>query len=180
MTEAAVANELAQDEFEREISILARLNHVNVVEMLGSGSLPSSVDPSRRRPLVVLEALSGDTLAYLLLLKRPPHRRPFSESRYLRMARELLEALEYIHYRFHPDCTIIHRDLKPDNLGFSADGTLKLMDFGLSVCIHRHFDLDAVFELSGCTGSLRYMAPEVALELSYNEKVSYPPPIMSP
>ena len=37
--------------------------------------------------------------------------------RYIRMAREFADALQYIHTQFHPDCIIIHRDLKPDNIG---------------------------------------------------------------
>jgi serine/threonine protein kinase len=61
---------------------------------------------------------------------------------------------------------------KPDNIGFDVRGDVKLFDFGLSFEITE--DLSAVegmYELSGNTGSLRYMAPEVALGNPYNHKV---------
>ena len=41
----------------------------------------------------------------------------YATYRYIRMAREFADALQYIHTQFHPDCIIIHRDLKPDNIG---------------------------------------------------------------
>ena len=62
-------------------------------------------------------------------------------------------------------------DLKPDNVGFTSDGTLKLFDFGLCTCVKTHSDPNDVYEMTGNTGSLRYMAPEVALRKPYNEKV---------
>ncbi len=64
-------------------------------------------------------------------------------------------------------------DLKPDNIGFAADGTIKLLDVGLCVCIKKHIidSSDEIYDMSGGAGSLRYMAPEVALHNNYNEKV---------
>ena len=61
--------------------------------------------------------------------------------------------------------------MKPDNVGFTADGTLKLFDFGLCTCVKTTSSPGDVYEMTGNTGSLRYMAPEVALRKSYNEKV---------
>jgi len=62
-------------------------------------------------------------------------------------------------------------DLKPDNIGFSADGRLKLFDFGLVTCVQSRSHESQAYQLTGYTGSLRYMAPEVALSECYNEKV---------
>ena len=78
--------------------------------------------------------------------------------------------MDYLHSRCHPGASIIHRDLKPDNVGFSADGTLKLFDLGLCTCVRTIVD-DQPYAMTGCTGSLRYMAPEVTLRLPYTEKV---------
>ena len=53
-------------------------------------------------------------------------------------------------------------DLKPDTIGFTEDMKLKLFDFGLMICVKRPILASDVYQMSGCTGSLRYMAPEVS------------------
>jgi serine/threonine protein kinase len=60
-------------------------------------------------------------------------------------------------------------DLKPDNVGFNFEGRVKLFDFGLA----KELDplqktADGMYEMSGGTGSRRFMAPEVALGQPYN------------
>jgi hypothetical protein len=62
-------------------------------------------------------------------------------------------------------------DLKPDNVGFASDGTLKLFDFGLVTCVKTRQMSSQFYQMTGFTGSLRYMAPEVALREPYTEKV---------
>lgn len=65
---------------------------------------------------------------------------------------------------------LVFIDLKPDNVGFTLDGVLKLFDFGLCTCVRKKtFDSES-YEMTGNTGSLRYMAPEVASRRPYNEK----------
>lgn len=57
----------------------------------------------------------------------------------------------------------MHRDLKPDNIGFTASGMVKLMDFGLAKVIQRTLRSRSVkYKMTGETGSPRYMPPEVA------------------
>ena len=85
----------------------------------------------------------------------------------LSASRDIANAIYYLHSQ-----SIVYRDLKPDNLGFDDDGTLKLFDFGLA----KHMDPvdktdDGLYLLTGNTGSLRYMAPEVAIGQPYNQSV---------
>lgn len=84
----------------------------------------------------------------------------------LQVAAEVASALYYLHER-----NILYRDLKPDNIGFDFNDTVKLFDFGLAKELDDSFKCnpeDGVYELTGNTGSQRYMAPEVALFEPYN------------
>eukprot|EP00597_Dinobryon_sp_UTEXLB2267_P004381 CAMPEP_0170075316 /NCGR_PEP_ID=MMETSP0019_2-20121128/12469_1 /TAXON_ID=98059 /ORGANISM="Dinobryon sp., Strain UTEXLB2267" /LENGTH=683 /DNA_ID=CAMNT_0010286195 /DNA_START=86 /DNA_END=2137 /DNA_ORIENTATION=- len=162
---------VAVHEFDLEHGMLARVAHPNIIKVLGSGRAP--------RRFIVLEWLGGGSLNSLLALHQAKpglaqrlFRRPsFTYSQLLERARDMAEALDYLHFRCHVGATIIHRDLKPDNVGFTADGQLKLFDFGLVTCVRSRQDSSAAYEMTGYTGSLRYMAPEVALRLPYSEKV---------
>ena len=92
--------------------------------------------------------------------------------RTLRVARELALALDYCHSQSFPGCRVLHRDLKPNNIGFMPDGRLALFDFGLAK-LWRLADGDDGSEsrpLTGNTGSLRYMAPEVAMSRPYSHR----------
>ena len=62
------------------------------------------------------------------------------------------------------------RDLKPENIGFDIHGDVKLFDFGLAKELDDNMKSGCsdFYEMSGNTGSLRYMAPEVALSEPYN------------
>jgi len=83
----------------------------------------------------------------------------------LRVASELASALQYLHEK-----NIIYRDIKKGNIGFDSEGTLKLFDFGLARELKMkdmHTNC-STYNLTGKTGSMRYMAPEIALNKSYN------------
>lgn len=85
----------------------------------------------------------------------------------VRMALQIADAVEYLHKK-----NIIFRDLKPDNIAFDADGVLKLFDFGLAKELKPgEGNPDGRYELTGNTGSRRYMSPEVAKEQAYNASV---------
>lgn len=59
--------------------------------------------------------------------------------------------------------------LQPDNVGFDATGVLKLFDFGLAKELDtRQKNSTGLYEMSGATGSRRYMAPEVARSEPYH------------
>jgi len=131
----------------------------------------------------VLESLDGGSLSTILARNQLPEsgaakfanrffRRPtFTYVMLLAKARDIAEALHYLHFICHRGATVIHRDLKPDNIGFTSSGQLKLFDFGLCTCVNRRVAGTDAYALTGNTGSLRYMAPEVALRKPYTEKV---------
>jgi serine/threonine-protein kinase TNNI3K len=64
----------------------------------------------------------------------------------------------------------MHRDIKPSNILLDEDLHVKLTDFGLSRTIKKKHD---VYKMSGCTGTLRYMAPEILFNNGndYNLKI---------
>jgi len=93
--------------------------------------------------------------------------------RALKVALQLAEALDYCHSGCFPGLRVLHRDLKPNNIGFLADGRLALFDFGLAKLWRVGPDDGGGTEvrpLTGNTGSLRYMAPEVALSKAYSHR----------
>lgn len=80
---------------------------------------------------------------------------------------DLSTALEYLHSQ-----QVMYRDLKPDNIGFDVRGDVKIFDFGLAREYPEAKEMSSdTYQMSGKTGSIRYMAPEVALEKPYNETV---------
>lgn len=162
---------LAINEIEGELAIHSRLNHINIVSLIGAGTTSKGVR------FVILERLDGGTLAQMLgydtrirdRRRRFWRRKHFSFLDVLRIARSIAQAMNYCHRDAIPGCILLHRDLKPDNIGFMLDGTVKIIDFGLAKIIESaSVDSPDVYAMSGETGSLRYMAPEVADGLPYN------------
>ncbi len=162
---------IAVHEFDVEHGMLARINHPNIIKLIGAGKHP--------RRFIVLEWLGGGTLNTILSqnqiksgLAQKLFRRPsFTYSNLLSRAKDIAGALDFLHRECHMGASIIHRDLKPDNVGFTSGGCLKLFDFGLCTCVRTITTAHDAYEMTGNTGSLRYMAPEVALKKPYNEKV---------
>lgn len=158
---------LSLSEFETEVNILSRVRHPHIIRFLGSGKVP--------RPFLVLELLGGGSLAHRLGLKKDrdviARRHVFSYREALQFAVAIASALDYLHNGWSSNASVIHRDLKPDNIGYTADGTVKLFDFGLCVCVLSHESKSDLYKLTGNTGTLRYMAPEVAEGRPYNKSV---------
>jgi hypothetical protein len=100
--------------FEREAQLLAALNHPHIGTIYG-------LEQSDATRFLVLELVDGESLA--TRIARGPV--PFAEARHL--ARQIVDALETAH-----DKGIVHRDLKPANIMLTADGAVKVLDFGLA------------------------------------------------
>ena len=109
--------------FEREAKVLASLNHPNVATVHGFHEAPStSSGPAIR--FLVMELVSGETLEQRL------NRGAMPLDEALPVARKIAEGIEYAHER-----GIVHRDLKPANVKLTADGGVKVLDFGLAKAI---------------------------------------------
>jgi serine/threonine-protein kinase len=100
--------------FQREAQVLASLNHPNIAIIHG-------LEESDGVRALVLELVEGPTLADRITQGAIP----FDEA--LPIARQVADALEAAHGH-----GVIHRDLKPANIKVKADGTVKVLDFGLA------------------------------------------------
>jgi eukaryotic-like serine/threonine-protein kinase len=98
------------------------------------------------RPFLVMEYVAGGSLADRL---RDPDARPWDPQV---LARELLDALGYIH-----DARVIHRDIKPANVLIGSDGRARLTDFGIA----QPSDATRLTKTGMVVGSGRFIAPEV-------------------
>src|SRR5262245_38164995 len=100
--------------FKREAQLLAALSHPHIAGIHG-------FEESNGSQFLVLEFVDGETLADRLA------KGPIPVAEALRLAREVIDALEAAHEK-----GIIHRDLKPGNVALTADGQVKVLDFGLA------------------------------------------------
>ncbi|CAM9792261.1 unnamed protein product, partial [Ascophyllum nodosum] len=186
-----------REEIERELDIekayLANLRHPHIIRLIGSGQRGLSW---HFEPFLVLEYLTGGTLGHLISERRRgggeqvekgvnrkrgafelPHFVLDGKKNYIPWAqamgwaRDMASALHYMHHEALRGHLYICRDLKPDNVGFAADGTLKIFDFGLAKRLKRKTGTDQRYTMTSRTGTVRYMAPEAFLGCSYNEKV---------
>src|SRR5579872_2238421 len=100
--------------FQREAQVLASLNHPHIAAIYGleeSGSVRA----------LVMELVEGPTLAERIAAG------PIPLAEALPLARQIAEALEAAHEK-----GIVHRDLKPANIKLTAEGKVKVLDFGLA------------------------------------------------
>jgi len=110
----------AQEQFHREASTLARLDHPNLPKV-------SDTFTEEGREYLVMDFVGGPDLRQLMEEKR--RRAEFlDEGRVLRWADQLCDALEYLH---NQDTPVLHRDIKPANIKLTPEGLVKLVDFGL-------------------------------------------------
>ncbi len=110
----------ARDQFYREASVLARLDHPNLPKV-------SDYFSEGDRDYLVMDFVAGRDLKTIMDEARQ-NGRFLSESEVLLWATQLTDALEYLHRQDPP---IVHRDIKPSNVKLTPAGVVKLVDFGL-------------------------------------------------
>jgi TolB-like protein len=130
--------------FNREIEVVARLQHPNIVPLLEAGT-------AHGIPFYSMPYVEGETLR--VRLATDP-RRPIAEV--TRVFREVADALGYAHAH-----GVVHRDIKPENILMSA-GHACVADFGIAKALSAAGD--ATITTAGLAlGTPAYMAPEQAL-----------------
>jgi len=112
--------EQAREQFFREASVLARLDHPNLPKV-------SDFFSEGPRDYLVMDYVPGKDLRERMLEARR-NKTFLSENEVLHWAVQLADALDYLHQQDPP---IIHRDIKPSNLKITPSGVIKLVDFGL-------------------------------------------------
>ncbi len=117
-----------------EARAMARVTHPAVAQIHG-------VESWRGRPFLVVELLPRGTLADRL------REGPVPAARAAEVTNALAEGLAALHRAGY-----VHGDVKPSNVGFTADGTPKLLDFGLARVAN---------DATVAGGTLRYLSPEV-------------------
>lgn len=110
----------AREQFLREATVLARLDHTNLPKVSDFFSIG-------QRDYLVMDFVPGKDLRTLLVEAKEKDSF-LTESEVLNWSNQLSEALIYLHHQVPP---IVHRDIKPGNLKLTPGGVLKLVDFGL-------------------------------------------------
>lgn len=127
--------------FEREMHILSRLDHPNIIAYYGQGRKDNQL-------FYAMELVEGATLKEVL-----EQSGPLDWPEAVECARQMCSALQYAHNH-----GIVHRDLKPGNVFLSrASKFLKLGDFGIA----RDMKAQDVTDAGLTVGTYAYMAPEL-------------------
>ena len=148
-----MGNPINLSRFEREARAAASLSHPNIVRVINLGTYEG-------RPYMANEYINGQNLRDIL------DKRSIGFLEACDIMYQLTSAVAHAH-----EHSVIHRDIKPQNVYLTADGTIKLGDFGLAT-----FENSARLTRSETIiGSVHYLAPEI----SRGQQASYQSDIYS-
>ncbi|XP_022150280.1 serine/threonine-protein kinase HT1-like isoform X2 [Momordica charantia] len=156
--------------FRQEVAVWHKLDHPNVAKFFGASmgtsnlKIPPKSSPSdnnhsfpSRACCVVVEYLPGGTLKNFLIRNR---KKKLAFKVVIQLVLDLCRGLSYLHSK-----KIVHRDIKTENVLLDAQRTLKIVDFGVA-----RVEAQNPRDMTGETGTLGYMAPEVLDGKPYNRK----------
>ena len=127
--------------FEREATVIARLQHPNIVAVFDAGS-------HEGRRYIVMEYVHGYSLRQLLETQGR-----LTEAEAIRYGTQVASALQYAHGR-----DVVHCDIKPENILINENGVAKVADFGVAETLTRTMTPRQAADL---LGTVAYLAPEV-------------------
>ncbi len=138
------SNERVVARFQREMKLVGRLDHPNVVRAYDA-------DQVQRVLFIVMEYVPGYSLGDRL------KRGPIPPAEMLEYAAQAAQGLAHAHEQ-----GIVHRDIKPSNILLSKEGRIKILDLGLGVLMEN--DTSATFATADgiAVGTVDYMSPEQA------------------
>ncbi|XP_043692398.1 serine/threonine-protein kinase STY13-like [Telopea speciosissima] len=156
--------------FLQEVAVWHKLDHSNVTKFVGASmgtsnlkipSKNSSSDGHNSLPAraccVIVEYLPGGTLKQFLIRNR---RKKLAFKIVIQLALDLSKGLSYLHSK-----KIVHRDVKTENMLLDTQRNLKIADFGVA-----RVEAQNPRDMTGETGTLGYMAPEVLDGKPYNRR----------
>src|SRR6266508_4571181 len=127
--------------FRREAQAAASLSHPNIVAVYDTGSQDDTW-------FIVMEYVDGRTLKDIIRAEGALY-----WARAAEVAADVAGALAVAHAR-----GIVHRDVKPGNVMLTADGKVKVMDFGIA----RASAVPSITQTAAVVGTVQYIAPEQA------------------
>lgn len=141
LTQAGQADEKISNRFHNEAKSISVLDHPNIVKIFAYGWDIAA------GPYIAMEFLSGQTLSEVLKEEKLFNAKKFEDTFI-----PVLDALCFAHEK-----KIVHRDIKPENIIITDEGSIKVLDFGISKPILQNQSQTVT---SGLVGTPLYMSPE--------------------